>query len=119
MAKIVFLDDELDMLSTLQDALTYLGHEVMTASDGKVGLRLILEKEPDLAFIDIRLGGIGGLDILRVIKEQKPKIKVIIFTGFNDEQIDLDAVKLGAEMCLHKPTGLQEISDIIDKIVAK
>ncbi|HOE68682.1 MAG TPA: response regulator [Candidatus Omnitrophota bacterium] len=115
MARIVFVDDEADMLGTLRDAFTELGHEVHTAEDGREGLRLILDKEPDLAFVDMRLGGMKGMEILREVKAQKPGIKTIMLTGYNDSQIDADAMKHGALMCLHKPVGLKELADIIEK----
>lgn len=115
MAKIVFVDDEPDMLGTVKNVFTELGHEVYTAEDGKEGLRLILEHEPDLSFVDVRLGGLKGMEVLRQVKAQKPNLKIIIFTGFNDTQIDEDAIKYGAVMCLHKPVGLQDLINIIEK----
>ena len=119
MAKIVFVDDEPEMLSTVQNVFTELGHEVLTSADGKEGLKLILDHNPDLAFVDVRLGGLGGMEILKQARAQRPGIKIIIFTGFNDQQIDDDALKYGAVMCLHKPLGLQDLIDVIDKNVSK
>lgn len=115
MAKIVFVDDELDMLGTVRNVFTELGHEVHTAEDGKEGLRMILAEEPDLAFVDVRLGGLRGLEVLRQVKAQKPGLKIVIFTGFNDSKIDADAMKYGAVMCLHKPVGLQDLINVIAK----
>ena len=113
MAKIVFVDDEPDMLGTVKSVFTEFGHEVYTAEDGKEGLRLILEKEPDLAFVDVRLGGLKGMEVLRQVKALKPKLKIVIFTGFNDAQVDEDAIKNGAVMCLHKPVGFQDLMNVI------
>lgn len=115
MAKIIFVDDEPDMLGTVKNVFTELGHEVYTSEDGKEGLRLILDKEPDIAFVDVRLGGLKGMEVLQQVKAQKPSLKVIIFTGFNDSQIDEDAIKYGAVMCLHKPVGVQDLINIIEK----
>ena len=115
MAKIAFVDDELDMLGTVKNVFTELGHEVCTAEDGKEGLRMILDMEPDLSFVDVRLGGLKGMEVLRQVKAQKPGLKIIIFTGFNDTKIDEDAMKYGAVMCLHKPVGLQDLIRIIEK----
>lgn len=119
MAKIVFVDDEPDMLGTVKNVFTELGHEVYTTENGKEGLRLILDVEPDLAFVDVRLGGLKGMEVLRQVKAQKPNLKIIIFTGFNDVQIDEDAIKYGAVMCLHKPVGLQDLINIIEKYTGK
>lgn len=119
MAKIVFVDDEPEMLGTVQNVFTELGHEVRTSSDGKEGLKLILETRPDLAFVDVRLGGMGGMEILKQAVAQLPGIKVIIFTGYNDQQIDEDARRFGAFMCLHKPLGLQALIDVIEQNVPK
>ena len=119
MAKIVFVDDELDMLDTVKNVFSELGHEVYTAVDGKEGLKLILDLEPDIAFVDVRLGGLKGIEILQQVKAQKPGIKIVIFTGFNDSQIDEDAIKYGAIMSLHKPVGIQDLIDIIEKNTGK
>lgn len=119
MAKIVFVDDEPEMLLTVNSVFTELGHEVFTTTDGKEGLKLILDTNPDLAFVDVRLGGLGGMEVLKQARAQKPGIKIIIFTGFNDQQIDDDAIKYGAVMCLHKPLGLQALIDVIEKHVSK
>lgn len=115
MAKIVFVDDEPEMLSTVKNVFTELGHEVHTAEDGVEGLRLILDTEPDLAFVDVRLGGLKGMEVLRQAKARKPGLKIIIFTGFNDTQVDEDALKYGAILCLHKPVGLQDLINLIEK----
>ena len=119
MAKIVFVDDEPDMLGTVKNVFAELGHEVYTAEDGKEGLQLILSVEPDIAFVDVRLGGLKGMEVLRQVKAQKPALKIVIFTGFNDSQIDEDAIKYGAIMCLHKPVGLQDLISIIEKNTGK
>ncbi len=115
MAKLVFVDDETDMLETLQNTFVELGYEVHTAPEGKQGLRLILDLEPDLAFVDVRLGGLRGMEVLRQVKAQKPHLKVVIFTGYNDPQIDEEALKSGAVMCLHKPVGVRDLLDVIEK----
>ncbi len=115
MAKILFVDDEPDMLGTLKSVFTELGHEVSTSADGNEGLKLILDTEPDLSFVDVRLGGLKGMEVLRQARAKKPDLKIIIFTGFNDAQIDADAKKYGAVHCLHKPVGIQDLIDIIEK----
>ena len=115
MAKIVFVDDEPEMLGTLKSVFTELGHEVSTSEDGNEGLRMILDTEPDLSFVDVRLGGLKGMEVLRQARAEKPDLKIIIFTGFNDAQIDADAKKYGAVHCLHKPVGIQDLIDIIEK----
>ena len=119
MAKIVFVDDEAEMLSTVKNVFIELGHEVYTAEDGKEGLRLILETEPDLAFVDVRLGGLKGMEVLRQARAQKPHLKIVIFTGLNDSQIDEEAIQSGAVTCLHKPVGLQDLIDLIEKHTGK
>lgn len=119
MAKIAFVDDEVEMLGTVKNVFTELGHEVYTAEEGNEGLRMILDHEPDLAFVDHRLGGLKGMEVLRQAKARNSNLKIIIFTGFNDSQIDEDAIKYGAVMCLHKPVGFQELINIIEKNTGK
>ncbi len=115
MAKIVFVDDETGLLDVMRNVFSELGHEFFSSENGNDGLNLILEKEPKIAFVDELLSGLNGLEILKIIKTQKPHIKVVIFTGVQDREIDKEAIRLGAIACLHKPTPLKTILKIVEQ----
>lgn len=113
MSKIVLVDDEEDLLELVKGYLEGEGHTVFTAAEGKAGLELILQEKPEIAFLDIRLPGMTGLEILVQAKSAQPDLKVVMLTGCQDEETDQKAAAEGALRILKKPVGLQEIQSAI------
>src|SRR6187455_1886665 len=66
-AKILVVDDEPDILLSLQNRVGFMGHEPLTATNGKDALRLIREEEPDLVLLDLKIPDITGLDVLKQV----------------------------------------------------
>ena len=67
-AKILVVDDDPDIRLSLQNRISFMGHDPVTAMDGKEALRIIQEEEPDLVLLDLELPLLSGLDILRQIR---------------------------------------------------
>jgi nitrogen regulation protein NR(I) len=115
MSKILIVDDEAQVLSAFEEILAEAGHEVVTARRAETAM-LRLEAEPfDLAIMDIRMPGLNGLDALRRIKHQQPKLPVIIMTGHGSMETAVDATKLGAFDYQLKPFEPAEMMRTIDK----
>lgn len=66
--KILIVDDEADMLSLLETRLAAAGYSIITARDGKEGLRMAREERPDLAILDIMMPGLGGGEVAEIMK---------------------------------------------------
>lgn len=113
MSKIVLVDDEEDLLELVKGYLEGEGHTVFTAAEGKKGLELILSEKPELAILDIRLPGLSGFEIMSQARAAQPGLKVLMLTGYQDEEADQKAVAAGALQVLKKPIGLQEIDSAI------
>ncbi|MBH0192589.1 MAG: response regulator, partial [Nitrospira sp.] len=67
-AKILIVDDDPDIRLSLQNRISFMGHDPVTAMDGKEALRVIQEEEPDLVLLDLELPLLSGLDLLRQVR---------------------------------------------------
>ena len=121
MAKILFVDDEEEFLDFMKSYFGELGHEVITTGYGHEGLKLILQEKPDIAVIDARLkDSLNGMSVIKQVHLQAPEQKMIFCTGFNDPDMDAEAVRSGASLCLHKPmAGLTQVEDAIFSLIGK
>lgn len=68
-AKILIVDDDRDILLSLENRVTWMGHEPLTATNGKEALRVIQDEEPDLVLLDLELPMLSGLDVLKQVSE--------------------------------------------------
>lgn len=99
----------MSILRGLRDNLSFEGYEVETATDGYDGLKLALEKSPDLLLLDIMLPGISGYDICRKLKEQKPGLPIIMLTARGKEVDKVAGLDLGADDYVTKPFSIPEL----------
>lgn len=101
--KVLSVDDEEVICFLLKKVLTKAGYEVALAASGEEGLKLMKKKSFDLAIIDLKMPGMGGIAFLEKIKNLYPNTEAIILTGFGDIDIAVDAMKKGAFNFLPKP----------------
>ncbi len=101
--KILVIDDEEFIRINLKDIFTSETYSVDIAELGEKGLDAIKENQYDLAFLDINLPDINGIDVLKEIKKIEPDLLVIIITGFASVESAVDAIKLGAYDYIKKP----------------
>jgi two-component system nitrogen regulation response regulator NtrX len=107
--RILVVDDEEPIRKTLRMALEYEGYEVSEASSGQEGLAL-LEREPaDLAFVDIKMPGMDGLEVLEKISQRPSAPPVIMVSGHGSVQTAVAATKLGAFDFIEKPLETERV----------
>jgi two-component system response regulator HydG len=115
MAKILVIDDNLDICQLLDRFLTKKGHDVDTTISGTKGLELVSEKQYDLIFCDFQLREMKGRDILMNVKKISPNTKVAIITGYADVRIAVEMIQIGAFDYVVKPLIPDEILVLIDR----
>jgi len=96
MSKLLLIDDETDVQYSFQRIFDSPEIELATASSGEEGLKLIPKIKPDLVIMDIRMGGMNGLETLRRIRQLDSKLLVILMTAYGTTQMAIEAMKLGA-----------------------
>src|SRR5438445_397994 len=113
MSKLLLIDDEADVQYSFQRIFDSPEIELTTASSGEEGLKLIPKLKPDLVMMDIRMGGINGLETLRRIRHLDSKLLVILMTAYGTTQTAIEAMKLGAYDYLLKPFDVPKLKDIV------
>ncbi|MGD0623924.1 MAG: sigma-54 dependent transcriptional regulator [Thermodesulfobacteriota bacterium] len=119
MAKILVVDDELSMRQFLEILLKKEGHEVICAPDGEEALSSFQAEPCDLLVSDIKMPKMGGLDLLRKVKELHPNIPIIMITAYASPEDAIAAMKAGAYDYLTKPFKVEEIKAVIHNALAK
>jgi len=99
----LIVDDEPQVLKFLQTVLTRAGWLTDTAKDGVEAVLKVMRREYDAVLMDIRMPKLNGTDALRIIREFKPDLPVVMFTGHATEAQRYEAVRGGASDCLLKP----------------
>jgi len=117
--KIMVVDDELSVLESFKMILQIKDYEVDTFSDGPSAIANLKKGVYDMAFIDLRLPIMDGLEILKKVKEIDPDIEVVIVTAYATEASHANAITLGALEYLRKPFLMEEIYELVDRGVRR
>ena len=117
-AKVLIADDSEILNNMLKDVFEEHGYEVFQALDGFETKSVFLQNQPDVALIDLQMPRLGGLEVLRYIKERAPRTIVIVMTGVGSQETAVKAMKLGADDYLTKPFGMKEVVALSEKFLA-
>jgi len=117
--KIMVIDDEVSIRSSLSDILMDEGYDVILASDGHEALERLSLDIPDLILLDIWMPGMDGTEVLKEIKKRWPDIKVIVISGHGNIETAVKATKLGASDYIEKPLSLEGILLAVRKVLAE
>jgi len=114
-AKVLIVEDEKPLRDLLQSELTRSGYTVQTAADGSEGLARYNEEIFNVVLLDIKMPGMNGVEVLRLMRSETNIPEIIIFTGHGDIETAVQCIKLGAYDYLTKPVKLDELELVIDK----
>ena len=101
--RILIVDDEKNIVSSLTSILSDEGYEVSIAGDGVEALELIQKDPPDLVILDIWLPGMDGIEVLKTLKSYNLGVEVLIMSGHGTIDTAIKATKLGAQDFIEKP----------------
>jgi len=113
MDKLLLIDDEADVQYSFRRIFSSSEVEITTASSGEQALKLIPSLRPDLVIMDIRMGGINGLETLRRLRQTDARRPVILMTAYGTTQTAIEAMKLGAYDYLLKPFDVPKLKQIV------
>lgn len=115
MAKVLVIEDEVNLQKAIARILSINGYDVTCAKDGRSALDQIREEHPDIVLTDIFMPGMEGLETIRVLASRFPELPIVIMTGSLDTLfIDLGK-KFGACEALNKPFSTDELLLVINK----
>ena len=108
-ARVLVVDDEAEIRRSVRMILEYEGYDVQEASSGPEALALIEREPPDLAFLDIKMGGMDGLETLQKIRQANDALPVVIISGHGTVSTAVEATKLGAFDFIEKPLASERV----------
>jgi YesN/AraC family two-component response regulator len=114
---ILVVDDEEVMRELLEDVLALEGFSVATAEDGKAALIRVKECQPSLVISDIKMPRMNGFELLKVLKERYPNLRVIVMTGYSDDFTVRDALRLSADEYIIKPFNTKDIMAVVKSVM--
>jgi DNA-binding NtrC family response regulator len=115
MEKILLIDDEPGIRTTIQSILQSDELQVLVAANAGEGLALMARESPQIVMLDIRLGNESGLDVFQQLRLLNPRVLVIFITGHGTTETAIETMKLGAYDYLVKPLDLDELSSTVEQ----
>jgi two-component system nitrogen regulation response regulator NtrX len=108
-SRILVIDDEAAIRDSLRMILEYEGYEFLGAASGQDGLAMVERENPDLVFLDIKMPGMDGLEVLQRIKAADETVPVVMISGHATVTTAVDATKLGALDFIEKPLASERV----------
>jgi len=113
---LVVVDDEQGILDVVGRFARRAGYEVVTCSGGREAIGLLQTHRADLVLVDLRMPDVGGLDVLRAIRDIDPRCQAVLMTGYASVDTAVDAIKLGAMDYLSKPIDFARLEQLLTSV---
>jgi CheY-like chemotaxis protein len=119
--RIVAIDDEAEFVDVLRDYFEMRGYDISIALHGSKGMELVMAKKPDIVFMDLKMAGIDGDEVLATLTTIAPPPKVIFISAYNDGgKTKARLLKMGAYAYFDKPlSSLRDLEEVVNKAVSK
>lgn len=118
MAKILIVDDSGLSRRILKSILAPVGHEIIEASDGLIGIETYVIEQPDLVLLDMAMPGMTGDQVLGKILELNPQARIIIATADLQELTKSTVLAAGASGFLNKPFNRTKVLDSVNQVLS-
>jgi DNA-binding NtrC family response regulator len=115
--KVLVVDDEANICSLLEDALTSKGYTVRTCRDGECAIARAKQETFQVVFLDIKMPGMSGVEVLKRLRKQLPKAAFVMITGYAQSDLVDESLSSGAFVCLSKPFGIAQVLDVVDSFL--
>ena len=111
--RILIVDDEEELVSALVERLNLRGFQARGVTTGDAALELLETEEVDVMLLDVKMPGLGGLEVIRRVKDMKPKLEVVLLTGHGSVKSVEEGMALGAYDYLMKPVKIDSLVRIL------
>lgn len=118
-AKVLIVDDQSAVIASFEEILKIKDYEVIGFEKGKDAIASIEKNKYAMAFVDLRMPEMDGIEVLKQIKAKDPSIEVIIVTAYASEESFANAITLGAMEYLRKPFLMGEVYALADRAIRK
>ncbi len=117
MAQVLIIDDHDSMREGLELLLRRRGHRTLSAEGGRQGLDLLQQEGADLVITDLKMAKVGGMEVLRKVKDDFPETAVLVITAYGTIETAVEAMKEGAEDFITKPFSSEEFAVKVERIL--
>ena len=117
--KILIVDDEKNLRESLSYMMSVRGFEPILSSSGKQAIEMIVSETPSIAIVDLKLGDMSGLDVVKEIKKKTPATECILLTAYASKSSAIEAVNLGAYSYVQKPFDVDQLMLVIRRAIEK
>src|SRR3954464_8810841 len=108
-SRILIIDDEAEIRKSLRMILEYEGYEVLEATGGAEGLSMAERETPDLVFLDVKMPGMDGLEVLQRLQASRETLPVVVISGHASKEEVASSIKRGALDFIEKPLGSDRV----------
>jgi two-component system response regulator PilR (NtrC family) len=113
---LVVVDDEQGILDVVSRFAHKTGFEVVTCSGGREAIECLGTRRADLLMVDLRMPDVGGLEVLRAVRETDPRCQAVLMTGYASVDTAVEAIKLGALDYLSKPFDFMRLEQLLTSV---
>lgn len=117
--RVLIVDDEDELTSALVERLNLRGFQAEGVTTGAEALAYLADSPCDVVLLDVKMPGLGGLEVIKRIKAERPKLEVILLTGHGSTQDAEKGMELGAFDYLMKPLKIEELVRILRAAAAR
>ena len=117
--RILVADDDADIRMSLSERLRWLGHDVVTAGDGQAALAAVEGHALDLAFLDVSMPRLNGIEALKLIRKRWPNLPIVVVTAYGTIRLAVEAMKEGAVDFITKPFEQGQIDQAVTMIIER
>ena len=111
--KVLIVDDEEELVSALVERLELRAFQARGVTSGSKALEILRSEDYDVVLLDVKMPGIGGLEVIRQIKETKPRLEVVLLTGHGSVKSVEEGMALGAFDYLMKPVKIESLTRVL------
>ncbi len=117
--KVLIVDDEKDFLDIMAERMGARGMDVSTATSAEDALKMVLKESYDAVIMDLMMPEMDGFKALKLFKETRPDVSIILLTANVPEEKCIEAIKLGAMDVIEKPADLNLLTQKIEEAKAR
>ena len=117
--RILVADDDPDIVMSLSERLRWLGHDVVTAADGQAALAAVESHALDLAFFDVSMPRLNGIEALKIVRKRWPDLPVVVVTAYGTIRLAVEAMKEGAVDFITKPFEQGQIDQTVTTLIER
>ncbi len=117
--RVLFVDDEEELVSAVVERLDLRGFHAEGATSGSEALELIASRTFDAVVADVKMPGLGGLELARDLRVRRPEVKVILLSGHGSSEDVEEGLRLGVVEYLQKPIDIEVLVEVLERAAAE